>query len=72
MVFAWTAVVILAILTEAALGHDHWISRGEYRDPVTKEWCCGAFDCFEISEKDVRVTPNGVEIISTKETVPFS
>lgn len=31
----------------AALAHDHWISRENLRDPVTKQTCCNNEDCRE-------------------------
>jgi hypothetical protein len=54
-----------------AAAHDHWISRGNYSDPVERWHCCGEDDCDPVSPDDIQPTTGGYLIKSTKETIPF-
>jgi hypothetical protein len=70
------AVCLGVVLSIAAVklvyGHDNaaWIQRGGYKNAVG-ELCCGPRDCAELTDADVKVTPAGYYVVSTKETVPF-
>ncbi len=55
----------------AAIAHDSWIARGEYRNPVTGEWCCGEHDCFPVAGKNIAINETGYEIRHLDETVPY-
>ncbi len=74
----WIIVVVSILLagfvfTRFAFAHGpaEWIERGAYKN-AAGELCCGARDCFELAEDDVKVTSGGYYIVSIKETVPFS
>ena len=66
-------IAVLLLLTTPALAHGpaEWIQRGGYKNSVG-ELCCGPRDCFELADGDVKVTPAGYYVTSTKETIPFS
>jgi hypothetical protein len=68
-------VVGLATVIMLSLAHAHgpaeWIQRGNYKNALG-ELCCGERDCFELSDADVKITPAGYFVVSTKETIPFS
>jgi len=56
----------------AAIAHDSWIARGEYRNPVTGEWCCGKHECFPIAAKNIAIGETGYEIRHLGESVPHN
>lgn len=66
------AAAILLLLSVDALGHDHWISHGKYRDPVTRHDCCGEHDCIPVNADRVRVTPAGYHLLDFNEVIPFA
>ncbi len=53
-----------------AVAHDHWISRGAFKNNVG-EWCCGEGDCFAVPAQSVAITTQGYRLFGA-ETVPFS
>ncbi|MGD9769470.1 MAG: hypothetical protein AB7U62_17685 [Pseudolabrys sp.] len=71
------AFLLLAftLCAPAAVAHDHWISRGDYRN-AAGELCCGENDCFVVTgvqhvtlpEPGYRL-PSG-EFIPESETLP--
>jgi len=65
-------IVAAAFSLQAAYAHGpaEWIQRGGFKNAVG-ELCCGERDCAELSSADVKVTPAGYLILSTRETVPF-
>jgi hypothetical protein len=65
------AMAMLSLQLAYAHGPAEWIQRGGFKNALG-ELCCGERDCFELSEADVKVTPAGYFVISTKEIVPFS
>jgi len=64
------ALVLLAV-GSPAFTHDHWISKGAYRNPAG-EWCCGAGDCFSISGETVTVSAAGYVLRELNEVVPYT
>ena len=68
-----TGVLLITTLS-LPLAHAHgpaeWIQRGGFKNALG-ELCCGERDCVEIGNADVKITPAGYLIVSTKETVPF-
>jgi hypothetical protein len=66
------AIAIACFVVYAAYGHDHWISRGVYRDPVHKWHCCGEDDCKPLREDEVQYRKDGYLIKATGELVPFN
>lgn len=66
----WVAFMFAA-KPSLAHGPAEWIQRGGYKN-AAGELCCGERDCFELADRDVRVTAAGYFIASIKETVPFS
>jgi len=65
------AMAMLSLQLAYAHGPAEWIQRGGFKNALG-ELCCGERDCFELAEADVKITPAGYFVISTKETVPFS
>jgi len=55
----------------AGFAHDSWISRGQFRNPETGEWCCGKHDCFAIPASMVRIGATGYELPYLGETIPY-
>ena len=49
----------LLVIASGALAHDSWISRGMFRDPETKDWCCGDNDCRPVDKTEIRESPSG-------------
>lgn len=65
------ALLLLAALAFAlAHGEAEWIERGGYKN-AAGELCCGARDCFELADGDVKITAAGYFVVSKQETVPF-
>jgi hypothetical protein len=62
------ALVLAATVPAAAVAHDSWMSREEFRDPASHEWCCDEHDCTVLDEADVRMTRKGF-IVFGKYTV---
>jgi hypothetical protein len=64
----------IAVFAVLSLAHAHgpaeWIQRGGYKN-AAGELCCGERDCLELTDADVKVTPAGYFVISTRETIPF-
>ena len=54
-------VLVLTLISFAALAHDVWISRGSYRNPAG-EWCCGAEDCGVVSKDAVKAGTGGYSL----------
>lgn len=55
-------VVVPAVLfATAALAHDAWISRGQFRN-TAGEWCCGAEDCGIVSGTAVTAIVGGYSL----------
>lgn len=85
LVIAWVAIVLFLALVMVAVvlsflfaaqpslahGPADWIQNGGYKNSAG-ELCCGARDCFELTDTDVKVTAAGYYVVSIKETVPFS
>ena len=67
-----SAAILLIITALPVNAHDaaSWIQRDGYKNGAG-ELCCGERDCFELADGDVRVTPAGYLIASTREIVPF-
>lgn len=59
-------------LVEPTYAHDHWINHGDYRDPVTKQHCCGAKDCHTLPVGSYIETPSGWYIPSVNQTVAYA
>ncbi len=53
-----------------AAAHDHWMSRGDYRDPLFGEPCCDEHDCQPVADEDVKAAPDGYHLASG-EVVPY-
>jgi uncharacterized GH25 family protein len=66
------AGVCLFGATPALFAHDHWIHHGQYRNPVTGEWCCGEHDCFPVPADKVSIGSAGYTIGHLGETVPYN
>lgn len=66
-----TVLAALSLSLAHAHGPAEWIQRGGYKN-AAGELCCGERDCFELADADVKVTPAGYLVISTKEVIPFS
>ena len=47
-------VMVLISITAGATSGPEWIDRGNFRNPVTGDLCCGKYDCFEVNGKFVR------------------
>jgi hypothetical protein len=54
-------VLSLTVGSSAAIAHDVWISRGNYRNPAG-EWCCGAEDCGVVAPNAVKTTAGGYSL----------
>jgi hypothetical protein len=54
-------VLVLSVLSAAAIAHDTWISRGSYRNPAG-EWCCGAEDCGVVAPNAVKAITGGYSL----------
>ena len=54
-------VLVLTLLSAAALAHDVWISRGTYKNHAG-EWCCGAEDCGVVSKDAVKAGSGGYSL----------
>ncbi|HEY5216566.1 MAG TPA: hypothetical protein VIJ17_06700 [Pseudolabrys sp.] len=54
-------VLVLTLVSFAALAHDTWISRGVYKNPAG-EWCCGAEDCGVVSRDAVKAGSGGYSL----------
>jgi hypothetical protein len=65
------ALAMLSLSFAYAHGPAEWIQRGAYKN-AAGELCCGERDCFELAEADVKITPAGYLVVSTKELIPFS
>lgn len=65
--------LLLIVIAKAARAHGpaEWIQRGGYKNGAG-ELCCGERDCFEVSERDIKVTQRGYYIVPIAETIPFS
>jgi hypothetical protein len=48
--------LVFILLATTLHAHDSWISTGAYRSPVTREFCCGDYDCkpLNYSPKEIR------------------
>lgn len=59
-----TLSVVLALFVSArgVFAHDSWISRHQYSDPESRDWCCDEHDCFPLDDDEVRVTGEGFEL----------
>lgn len=68
---ALAGILLVLQAIEPGSAHDSWISRGGYRN-AAGEWCCGDNDCVALSKDDVIAGPNGWQIKSIRETVPYS
>ncbi len=57
-------LVVLALFGSAhgVFAHDSWISRHQYSDPDSRDWCCDEHDCFPLADGEVRVTGEGFEL----------
>lgn len=73
LIFAWIAVVLLAIMTEAALSHQHgpgsWINNEKLIDPITKQWCCDEFDCKPQPAGAIKPVEGGYLVVETGEVI---
>jgi hypothetical protein len=58
----------MLLFGSTALGHDHWISRENLRDPVSGQWCCSTDDCEE-EYSVVRHISGGYVVVSTGEVI---
>jgi hypothetical protein len=67
------ATALLGGFLLPALGHGpaEWIEKGGYKNPAG-ELCCGERDCFELTDAEVKVTPEGYYLPAIKELIPFS
>jgi hypothetical protein len=69
-------LLALALLFPALAHDDHlaaddtgaWVGRGGYKDPFSREPCCGERDCFKV---DVLIKRDGYLLEDTGEIVPF-
>ena len=86
--FTFWIIIVVSILAAflvfisyaKAHGPAEWIQRGGYKNAVG-ELCCGERDCFELDDKDVKVTASGYLVTLRtptlqgvavyQETVPF-
>jgi hypothetical protein len=73
-------IASLAFVIPDTAAHDHWISRGGYRN-TAGEWCCGVGDCFVVPKERVVMTGQGYVIVQSPlagmgpvqhEAIPFS
>jgi hypothetical protein len=53
------ALAALTVSAPIAHAHDSWISRHQYRDPVSGNWCCDDHDCTPLADSDVARTVGG-------------
>ena len=67
----FAALVVLTVSYAYAHGPAEWIQRGGHKN-AAGELCCGERDCFELADTEVKVTPAGYFVITTKELIPFS
>ncbi len=56
-------LVVLFALSGSAFAHDLWINHGGYKNPQTKEWCCGTEDCGIVDKGAVHAKIGGYSII---------
>ena len=54
------------ILTGPAAAHDHWMSRQQFRDPVSGDWCCNEHDCQPLDSGQVHHVRGKVTV-----TIPY-
>lgn len=47
-----------------------WIQKGQKVNPMTREWCCGEGDCFEVPKDHVTMNGKGYVLFGA-ELVPF-
>lgn len=69
----WLLVFGIAFYSVFALAHGEaeWINRGNYKNPITGELCCGEHDCRQVPPEDVSETRGqGYYIKSLTEIVP--
>jgi hypothetical protein len=64
------ALAMISLSAAYAHGPAEWIQRGGYKN-LAGELCCGERDCLELADGDVKVTPAGYLVKSTKEVIPF-
>ena len=55
-------VLTLFVSAPSVLAHDSWISRHQYSDPESRDWCCDEHDCFPLDDADVRAINEGFEL----------
>lgn len=63
------ALAFSIVIVTPAFAHEHWISQGGYRDPVSGESCCGEEDCHVLLENEFQAVEGGWVIISTGERI---
>lgn len=67
---AAVAAVLLVAGVMPLAAHDHWMSRGDYRDPLFGEQCCDERDCQPVPDEQVRAAPDGYHLASG-EVIPY-
>jgi hypothetical protein len=55
------ALLGLVMMNSAAIAHDIWINKGNYKNPAG-EWCCGAEDCGVIAPGAVKGGAGGYSV----------
>ena len=56
---AFLTFLALLVLPIPVLAHEHWISRQQFRDPVSGAWCCNEHDCKVLDLRQIRETAGG-------------
>lgn len=64
--------VSVGMISTGAAAHESWINQQNAVDPVTKQSCCGDYDCALVPATRIKVVPGGYFVIDTGETIPES
>jgi hypothetical protein len=69
-----TAMSVAFLLPLAALAHDdaEWINRGDYKNKITGEHCCGPKDCAILPSGQAFPAHLGWFLPATNETIGYS
>lgn len=70
------ALLLLTPVRADGPSHRHpqgggWIEKGQKVNPMTREWCCGEGDCFEVPKEQITTNGKGYVLFGT-ELVPFA
>ena len=61
-IIALPVVLAFFVTSHAVFAHDSWISRHQYSDPASRDWCCDERDCFPLDDDEIRVTNEGFQL----------